>query len=109
MGAVLVLALGIGINVAVFTVANAALFRGFAGLADQDRLVYLTTGRDCCVSYQDLLDWRAAARSFDDIAAVADLRVAFDAGTGAETATASAVTANTFTLLNVRPALGRAW
>ena len=69
--------------------ANAVLFRGFAGLSDQDRLVYLTTGRDCCVSYQDVLDWRGAARSFDDIAAVADLRVAFDAGTGAETATAT--------------------
>lgn len=107
MGAVLVLALGIGVNVAVFTVANAALFRGFAGLSDQDRLVYLTTGRDCCVSFQDVLDWRAAARSFDDIAAVADLRVAFDAGTGAETATATEVTANTFALLGARPALGR--
>lgn len=106
-GAVLVLALGIGINVAVFTVANAALFRGFAGLSDQDRLVYLTTGRDCCVSYQDVLDWRAATRSFDDIAAVADLRVSFDAGTGADTATATEVTANTFTLLGARPALGR--
>lgn len=106
-GAVLVLALGIGINVAVFTVANAALFRGFSGVPNQDRLVYLTTGRDCCVSYQDVLDWRAAARSIDDIAAVADLRVAFDAGTGAETATATEVTANTFALLGVRPVLGR--
>lgn len=107
MGAVLVLALGIGVNVAVFTVANAALFRGFPALAGQERLVYLTTGRDCCVSYQDVLDWRAAARSFDDIAAVADLRVAVDAGTGAETAIATELTANTFSLIGGRPALGR--
>lgn len=106
-GAVLVLALGIGINVAVFTVAHAALFRGFAGIAEQDRLVYLTTGRDCCVSYQDLLDWRTGARSLAGIAAVADLRVAFDAGSGAETATATEVTANTFALLGARPVLGR--
>lgn len=106
-GAMLVLALGIGINVAVFTVADAALFRGFHGLAEQDRLVYLTTGRDCCVSYRDVLDWRAAARSFDGIAAVADLRVAFDDGAAAETATATEVTANTFALIGARPAVGR--
>lgn len=106
-GAVLVLALGIGINVAVFTVADAALFRGFHGLGDQDRLVYLTTGRDCCVSFQDVLDWRAATHSFDGIAAVADLRVAFDDGAAAETATATEVTANTFALLGARPAFGR--
>lgn len=106
-GAVLVLALGIGINVAVFTVADAALFRGFHGLADQERLVYLTTGRDCCVSFQDVLDWRAGTRSFDGIAAVADLRVAFDDGAAAETATATEVTTNTFALIGARPALGR--
>lgn len=106
-GAVLVLALGIGINVAVFTVADAALFRGFRGLADQERLVYLTTGRDCCVSLQDVLDWRAATHSFEGIGAVADLRVAFDDGIAAETATATEVTANTFALLGARPAFGR--
>ena len=106
-GAVLVLALGIGINVAVFTVADAALFRGFRGLADQERLVYLTTGRDCCVSLQDVLDWRSATYSFEGIGAVADLRVAFDDGIAAETATATEVTANTFALLGARPAFGR--
>jgi predicted permease len=103
----LVLALGVAVNVAVFTVANAVLFRGFAGVPAQDRLVYLTTTRDCCVSYQDLLDWRAGMRTLDGIAAVADLRVAFDTGAGATTATATEITANTFGLLGVEPALGR--
>ena len=40
-----------GVSRSGFTI-SAALFRGFAGLPDQDRLVYLTTGRDCCVSYR---------------------------------------------------------
>ncbi len=103
----LVLALGIAVNVAVFTVANGALFRGFAHVPEQDRLIYLTTTRDCCVSYQDLLDWRTGMQTLDGIAAVADLRVAFDAGAGATTATATEITANTFGLLGVAPALGR--
>lgn len=84
--AIFVLGLGIAANLAVFAVANAALFKGYRGIAAQDRLIYVTTGRDCCLSHQDLLDWREAARSFDSLAAVADLRVAFDPGTGSETA-----------------------
>ena len=106
LAAVVVLSLGIGLNVAVFTIANAALFRGFRGVAHNERVVYLTTGRDCCLSYQDLVDWRGAS-SLSGIAAVADLRIAFDRGTGPETATATEITANTFAVLGVAPALGR--
>ncbi|MEZ5289011.1 MAG: ABC transporter permease, partial [Vicinamibacterales bacterium] len=105
--ALIVLAIGIGTNVAVFTVANAALFKGFAGIEDNGALVYLTTGRDCCISYQDLLDWRRDVRTLDGIGAVADLRVAVDAGAGAETATATEITANTLAVVGARPRIGR--
>lgn len=105
--AIIVLGLGVGVNLAVFTVANATLFKGFRGIPAQDRLVYLATGRGgCCISFGDLLDWRAA-KSFASIAAAADLRVAFDTGDGVETTTATEVTSNLFGTLGVQPILGR--
>jgi predicted permease len=105
--AMTVLGVGIGVNLAVFTVANATLFKGFRGVAGQERLVYVTTGRDCCISYLDLTDWRAEATSFEALAAVADLRVSIDAGNGPETATATEVTSELFGILRARPVLGR--
>lgn len=107
--AVLTLGVGIGFNVAVFTVANATLFKGYRGVAASERLVYVTTGADCCVSYQDLLDWSAAATSLAGMGAVADLRVAVQAEerSGSETATATEISHTTFGVLRVQPALGR--
>src|SRR5512146_1236281 len=73
--AVTMLAIGIGLNSAVFTVANAILFKGFPLVQRNDRLVYLDTltdGRGCCVSYPDFEAWRAQATSFDGMGAVAD-------------------------------------
>lgn len=61
VAAVTMLAVGIGVNVAVFTVVGATLFKGYRGVPDNDRLVYVTTGRDCCLSRLDLDDWRAAS------------------------------------------------
>src|ERR1700734_1012091 len=60
------LALGIGVNATVFTVANAVLFKGFPMVAANDRLVYISDG-GCCLSYADFEDYRAQARSFTDI------------------------------------------
>jgi len=39
--AVLMLAVGIGVNAAVFTVTRAILFNGFPLIAENDRLVYI--------------------------------------------------------------------
>jgi putative ABC transport system permease protein len=108
VAAVATLALGIGANVAVFTVSQATLFKGYRAVPDNDRLVYLTTGRDCCVSYQDVADWQAAT-TIDGLGAVADLRVAIqaDASAIAETSTATQIMPGTFRLLRVSPVLGR--
>jgi predicted permease len=105
--AILMLALGIGINSAVFTVTNAVLFKGFP-LTD-DRIVYVSSPYQCCVSYPDLEDWRTqAANVFQDIGAVADLRVGYaDEGGLAESYTATLITANGFSILRQHPALGR--
>src|SRR6187200_795613 len=50
--AVITLAVGLGLNAAVFTVTSAVLFRGFRGVEANDRIVYIGTqkdGRGCCV------------------------------------------------------------
>ena len=62
--AIVTLAVGIGLNTAVFTVTNATLFKGFPLVHRNDRLLYLTSGPGCCVSYPAFEDWRAQATSF---------------------------------------------
>lgn len=109
--AVATLAVGIGVNTAVFAVTNAVLFKGFRLVEDNDRILYLGTqknGRGCCVSYPDFLDWRDGLRSFHDLGVVADRRVAWvDSSGPAESYTATLVSANTFALLGQHPFIGR--
>jgi hypothetical protein len=66
--AVATLALGIGVNAAVFTVTKAALFAGLPMVERNDRILYLS-GNGCCVSYPDFLDWKAQAKSFTGMGA----------------------------------------
>jgi hypothetical protein len=49
--AVMTLAVGIAINAAVFTLTNALLLGGFPLVTSNDRLAYITTNGNCCVSY----------------------------------------------------------
>jgi hypothetical protein len=80
--AIAMLGLGIGINALVFTVADTVLYRGFPLVQRNDRLLYMTSGRGCCVSYPDFEDWRAQARSFEGMALVHGLQQTFDDGGG---------------------------
>jgi putative ABC transport system permease protein len=110
--AVMTLAVGIGVNAAVFTVTDAVLFKGFRLIDGNDRILYIGTqknGRGCCASYPDFVDWRAQAQSFADMGAVADLQIALSDGTGsgAEHYIATQITTNAFHLLGQRPAVGR--
>lgn len=109
--AVLTVAVGIGVNAAVFTVTNAVLFKGFAGVADNDRLLYIASrgpGAAPFVSYPDFADWRAQAESFDGIGAVNAVRISLSDQSGfAEALDATQVSANSFSLLGQRPLLGR--
>jgi predicted permease len=52
--AIVTLALGIGVNATVFTVAKAALFAGFPMVENNDRILYLSSGRGCCVSLTEM-------------------------------------------------------
>jgi hypothetical protein len=71
--AVVMLAVGLGLNAAVFTTTSAVLFRGFRGIDANERIVYIGTqkdGRGCCVSHPDFVDWGASTQSFEGLGAV---------------------------------------
>jgi putative ABC transport system permease protein len=105
--AVAMLALGIGVNIAMFTVANTALFKGFSEVRENDRILYLTTTKNA-VSYPDYQDWQSHARSFDSIAMARGVFTTLGSDSGAPaTYFTTQVTANAFTLLGVKPILGR--
>ncbi len=71
--AIFALALGIGANTAISSVVNAVLLRPLP-YPDQDKLIVLrersNTFERGAVGYMNWLDWRAAQRSFTDVALV---------------------------------------
>jgi putative ABC transport system permease protein len=105
------LALAIGLNVTVFAVMNAMLFRGFPLVKRNDRLVYMQErypSQICCMSYPDFEDWRAQAKSFEGIAFIAAKQITFSEGDERALDTPTTTTSvNAFGLLGVRPLLGR--
>ena len=73
-----------------------------------DRLLYLSSLRGCCVSYPDLQDWRAQAKSFTGIAITSGASVNLSDQSGfTETYDAFQVSANIFQVVGQRPILGR--
>jgi putative ABC transport system permease protein len=107
--AIAILALGIGVNAAVFTLTNGVLFRGIPHIDPTNRIVYLQTSRG--VSYPDVQDWREQARSFDG-----QMAVVFSGGNRtrlvdhrgpSEMYDATQLSANAFRVLNQKPVLGR--
>ena len=109
--AVLALGLGIGLASTAFTVYNAVLVRGLP-VEDADRIMALgmrgADGGEQGISHLDFQDWRAAATSFEDMAAYSEppMNVS-DAGMATERFFGARVTANTFGLLGIEPLLGR--
>lgn len=114
LAAVLVLALGIGANSAIFTVIRAVLLAPLP-YPDPDRLVNLYE-RDVIgtfpfnvVSGPNVLDWQRDARSFEQIAFWGEWGSSFapDDGGLPENITAAICSYNLFATLGVRPAMGR--
>jgi putative ABC transport system permease protein len=105
--ALLMLALPIGVNIAVFTVANTALFKGFPQVQENDRILYLTTTKNA-VSYPDYQDWQSRAQSFERIAMSRGVFTTLSIdGAAPATQFTTQVTANAFALVGVKPILGR--
>src|SRR5713226_7739092 len=69
--AAIALALGIGVNTAVFTFVNAVLIRGLP-FDDPDRIISIGTtdvrNRQLGVSRLDFIDWRDSSKSFSGLA-----------------------------------------
>ncbi|HEX5435576.1 MAG TPA: ABC transporter permease [Gemmatimonadaceae bacterium] len=114
--AVLCLALGIGATSTIFGIVDALFFRPPPGIGDPGRIVrpYITRdsgsmqARDYdAASFPDYLDIRDNARSLSGFAAFAGLTLSVGQGASAEHADGIEVTGNYFTVLRVRPALGR--
>ena len=111
LAAIAMLALAIGLNVTVFTIMDAMLFRGYPLVKRNDRLVYLQErgpSRVCCMSYADFEEWRGQAQAFEGLAFVAGKAITFRDGEGRPIdMRTTSVSANTFGLLGVAPMLGR--
>jgi predicted permease len=108
--AILTLALGIGANTAIFSLANVFLFRPLP-VKDADRLVAIgvqssPTSEPDQASYLDFLDYKQAPVFTDMTAFVLDL-VGIGADGRADRAIVAEVPSNFFSMLGVRPSIGR--
>src|SRR5262245_507737 len=111
--AILSLAIGIGANSTIFTIANALLFKPPAGVAEPGRLVDVGRSQNGQGfdnnSYPNFLDIRARNAVFQDIYAYrfgAD-PLSMGGPNGAERIFGDQVTLNYFAVLGTRPFLGR--
>jgi predicted permease len=109
--AVLILAIGIGANTAIFSLIDATLLRGLP-YPEADRLMVLIgnvqrgTVERRGNSFPDHADWRAKSTRFEDMAASTTMFVTLS-GEEPERVQGEAVSAPYFSLLGVSPALGR--
>jgi predicted permease len=103
--AVLTLALGIGANTTIFSVLNAVLLRDLP-VDDPGRLVSFAPENS--FSYPDYLDFRGQSSSFEGVCALYPNVVAsLSGGDTPDRVLGEVVTANYFSVVGIRPALGR--
>ena len=109
--AVVVLALGIGANNAVFTIVNAVLLRSLP-LPNPNQIMFVgtrdTQGRDLGVSLRDFEDWKVAARTFSGLSFI--FNGSFNVGNEGlipDLVPGCYVSANLFKTLGVSPMRGR--
>ncbi len=119
--AVTTLALGIGANAAIFSLANAAFFRRLP-FPHASRLAFLwqenqkTGETEGAVSYPNYADWRAESHEFEDMAFImfgktfltgSGTATTVTGPNGTELVPSALVSTNFFSVLGVSPMLGR--
>ena len=109
--AVLVMALGIGANTAVFSVVNAVLFKPLA-YSHPDRIVTLSSlwrksGSHGTVSAPDFHDWHNQSTAFTAMAYYANDETSVTAGSSAEYGNVAVVTPEFFRVFELEPRSGR--
>ncbi len=110
--AVLTLALGIGANTVMFSVAKAILFRPL-GMEAPEQVVWLSladqkTGKTGeRFSWMDFADLRSETKTFEQVALIAWPGVTWEEGDRAEELRSLFVMPSIFDVLRVRPVLGR--
>jgi predicted permease len=98
------LALGIGVNTAIFSLFNAVLIRSVPVIRDQTRIMWLRAPS----SYPDYSDYSEQAQSFEGMAAITGTsEFSLTRGGEPELITGEFVTSNYFSLLGVGASRGR--
>jgi hypothetical protein len=106
------LALGIGVNSTIFSVADVVAIKPLP-FKQPETLVSLVTTRPSVgierggVSYPDVRDWKERTRSFETIAAVSQRNFTLTDRDEAERFLGAIVTADLFPMLGIQPMLGR--
>lgn len=108
---IVTLALGVGVNTAMFSVVNSLLLRPLP-VAQPEQIVVLAERREGAgdytgVSYPDLLDQKSQAGEALELAAYQISQIGLSADGRPERVMVNYVTGNFFTLLGLQPAVGR--
>ena len=110
IAAILIVALGIGANTAVFTIVNAVLFKP-APYGDPDRVVFIYQDSDAgdpsSTSFPATRDMAAYSDVFSGVAATSAATIAWDTEGGPRQALVEYVTASYLPVLGLEPSLGR--
>ncbi|WP_163786134.1 ABC transporter permease [Myxococcus vastator] len=111
--AVVTLALGIGVNAAIFTVVDATLLRPLPYPAPE-RLMHVWETRvkdegaqEMNTSYPNLLDYQARAKSFESIAGYTSISLRLVRSEGSQMVQVTLTSGSFFDMLKVKPAMGR--
>jgi len=113
LGAIATLALGIGVNSTIFTLANNALFRSMPAIGAASELVWVsglsrTTGRTGGMSYPEYLDYQDRATDvFSGLLAFAPASFSLGSGGQPQRIRGHLVSASYFATLGVTVANGR--